>query len=55
MKKFFSYKYLLNNYITNGGSLGGHPDRNTKIGIDYCSGSLGNGLICRMWGIALIH
>ena len=44
MKNFFSHKFLLKNYITNGGLLGGHPDRNTKLGIDYCSGSLGNGL-----------
>ena len=44
MKKFFSYNFLMKNYISNGGLLGGHPDRNTKLGIDYCSGSLGNGL-----------
>ena len=44
MKKFFSDKFLMKNYISNGGLLGGHPDRNTKLGIDYCSGSLGNGL-----------
>ena len=44
MKNFFSEKFLLKNYIENGGSFGGHPDRNFKLGIDYCSGSLGHGL-----------
>jgi len=44
MKKFFSEKFLLENYLEDGGVLGGHPDRNPNLGIDYCSGSLGNGL-----------
>ena len=43
-KKFFTDKYLLKNFLTNNGTLGGHPDRNKKIGIDYCSGSLGHGI-----------
>lgn len=43
-KKFFTKKYLLKNFLTNNGTLGGHPDRNIKIGIDYCSGSLGHGI-----------
>ena len=44
MKNFFSKSFLIKNYISNGGLLGGHPDRNISKGIDYCSGSLGNGL-----------
>jgi transketolase len=43
-KKFFSKSYLLKNYFENDGSLGGHPDRFKKLGIDYCSGSLGHGI-----------
>lgn len=43
-KKFFSENYLLKNFFVNDGSLGGHPDRNKKLGIDYCSGSLGHGI-----------
>ena len=43
-KKFFSEKYLIKNYLENNGTLGGHPDRNKKLGIDYCSGSLGHGI-----------
>jgi len=43
-KKFFSENYLLKNFFVNNGSLGGHPDRNKKLGIDYCSGSLGHGI-----------
>lgn len=43
-KKFFSENYLLKNFYVNDGSLGGHPDRNKKLGIDYCSGSLGHGI-----------
>lgn len=41
---FYSYNYLEKNFLTNGGKLGGHPDRNEKLGIDFCSGSLGHGL-----------
>ena len=43
-KKFFSENYLLKNFFENDGSLGGHPDRSKKLGIDYCSGSLGHGI-----------
>ena len=43
-KNFFSEKYLIENFLKNSGSLGGHPDRNKKLGIDYCSGSLGHGI-----------
>ena len=43
-KNFFSEKYLYRNFLENNGSLGGHPDRNTNLGIDYCSGSLGHGI-----------
>ena len=43
-KNFFSENYLLKNFFVNNGSLGGHPDRNKKLGIDYCSGSLGHGI-----------
>lgn len=43
-KNFFSEKYLYRNFLENNGSLGGHPDKNTNLGIDYCSGSLGHGI-----------
>ena len=43
-KNFFSEKYLLKNFLSDNGTLGGHPDRNKKLGIDYCSGSLGHGI-----------
>ena len=43
-KNFFSENYLLKNFFVNDGSLGGHPDRAKKLGVDYCSGSLGHGL-----------
>jgi transketolase len=43
-KNFFSEKYLMNNFLQNNGTLGGHPDKNKKLGIDYCSGSLGHGI-----------
>ena len=42
--KFFSEKFLMNEYLTDGGMLGGHPDMNMKLGIDFSSGSLGNGI-----------
>ena len=41
-KKFFSKKFLIKNYLSNGGKLGGHPDTNHKLGIDFSSGSLGH-------------
>ena len=43
-KNFFSEKYLYKNFLENNGSLGGHPDKNINLGIDYCSGSLGHGI-----------
>ena len=43
-KNFFSEKFLLKEYLTDNGKLGGHPDTNPKKGIDFCSGSLGNGI-----------
>ncbi len=43
-KKFFTEKFLLKEYLSNNGKLGGHPDTNASLGIDFCSGSLGNGL-----------
>ncbi len=43
-KGFFTHKFLLNNFLTDGGKLGGHPDFNKKLGIDFSSGSLGQGL-----------
>ena len=42
--KFFSEKFLINEYLTDNGKLGGHPDMNKKLGIDFSSGSLGNGI-----------
>ncbi len=42
--KFFSEKFLINQYLTDNGKLGGHPDMNRKLGIDFSSGSLGNGI-----------
>jgi transketolase len=45
MKKgFFNEIFLKKNFLTNNGFLGGHPDMNKKIGIDFNSGSLGHGL-----------
>ena len=41
-KKIFSKKFLINNYLVNGGLLGGHPDTNHDLGIDFSSGSLGH-------------
>ncbi len=42
--KFFSEKFLIKEYLTDNGKLGGHPDMNKKLGIDFSSGSLGNGI-----------
>ena len=53
-KNFFTKQYLLNNFLENSGTLGGHPDKNNKLGIDYCSGSLGHGLSVGC-GIALSY
>ncbi len=43
-KNFFSEKFLFIEYLSNNGKLGGHPDTNKSKGIDFCSGSLGNGI-----------
>ena len=43
-KNFFSENFLIKEYLSDNGKLGGHPDTNLKKGIDFCSGSLGNGL-----------
>lgn len=43
-KNFFSKKFLLKEYLSDNGKFGGHPDTNSSLGIDFCSGSLGNGL-----------
>lgn len=43
-KNFFSEKYLMDNFLVDDGTLGGHPDKNKKLGIDFCSGSLGHGV-----------
>ena len=42
--KFFSEKFIIKEYLTDNGKLGGHPDMNKKLGIDFSSGSLGNGI-----------
>ena len=43
-KNFFSENFLIKEYLSDNGKLGGHPDTNLTKGIDFCSGSLGNGL-----------
>ena len=43
-QKFFTEKFLIDEYLTDNGKLGGHPDMNNKLGIDFSSGSLGNGI-----------
>jgi len=40
--KFFSKKELVNNFLVDGGKLGGHPDRLSMPGIEINSGSLGH-------------
>ena len=52
--KFFSEKFLINEYLTDNGKLGGHPDMNKKLGIDFSSGSLGNGISVAT-GMAYAH
>jgi len=42
--KFFSEKFLIKEYLTDNGKLGGHPDMNKSLGVDFSSGSLGNGI-----------
>tara|TARA_B100000795_G_scaffold187532_1_gene142621 strand:- start:287 stop:1105 length:819 start_codon:yes stop_codon:yes gene_type:complete len=43
-KNFFTERFFLKEYLSNNGKFGGHPDTNTLLGVDFCSGSLGNGL-----------
>lgn len=43
-KGFFSENFLKNEFLTDGGKLGGHPDKNLNLGIEISSGSLGHGL-----------
>jgi len=55
MKKgFFSESYLKKEFLSDGGQLGGHPDKDLNKGIEISSGSLGQGLSIGV-GIALIH
>jgi len=41
---FFHKSLLKKEFLTNGGLLGGHPDKNSVPGIEISSGSLGHGL-----------
>ena len=43
-KGFFQKKIISQEFLTNGGKLGGHPDFNSLPGIEASSGSLGHGL-----------
>ena len=43
-KNFFSYEYLSENFLLNGGKLGGHPDFNTINAVQINTGSLGYGI-----------
>ena len=52
--KFFSEKFLINEYLTDNGKLVAHPDMNKKLGIDFSSGSLGNGISVAT-GMAYAH
>ena len=55
MKKgFFSENYLKKEFLSDGGALGGHPDKNNQLGIEVSSGSLGHGLSIGA-GIALAN
>ena len=55
MKKgFFSENYLKKEFLSDGGALGGHPDKNSQLGIEVSSGSLGHGLSIGA-GIALAN
>ena len=51
---FFSENFLKKEFLSNGGLLGGHPDKNLNIGIEISSGSLGHGLAIAA-GIALMN
>ena len=43
-KGFFSKEFLDQEFLVDGGILGGHPDYNPSLGIEFSSGSLGHGL-----------
>jgi transketolase len=43
-KNFFNYETLINNFLSNGGLLGGHPDYNSANAVQVNSGSLGYGI-----------
>ena len=51
---FFSENYLIKEFISDGGKLGGHPDKNIPLGIEISTGSLGHGLSIGA-GIALAN
>ncbi len=51
---YFSENYLMKEFISDGGKLGGHPDKNISLGIEMSSGSLGQGLSIGA-GIALAN
>jgi len=53
-KGFFSENFLKSEFLSNGGQLGGHPDKNLDKGIEISTGSLGQGLSIAA-GIALMN
>ncbi len=53
-KGFFSENFLKKEFLSDGGQLGGHPDKDLEKGIEISSGSLGQGLAIGA-GIALIN
>lgn len=54
MKKgFFSENFLKKEFLSDGGQLGGHPDKKLEKGIEISSGSLGQGLAIGT-GVALM-
>ena len=53
MKLKFFRKFLINEYLTDNVKLGGHPDMNKKLGIDFSS-DLGNGISVAT-GMAYAH
>ena len=53
-KGFFSENFLKKEFLSDGGQLGGHPDKDLEKGIEISSGSLGQGLAIGA-GIALTN
>ena len=51
---FFSENFLKKEFLSDGGQLGGHPDKDLEKGIEISSGSLGQGLAIGA-GISLIN